>query len=62
MQKREKAVTFKGEPKTLVGPQIKPGTYTNRIVVNDVAPTLAQILGVETPTSSIGRVLAEILN
>jgi thioredoxin-dependent peroxiredoxin len=25
MQKREKAVTFKGEPKTLVGPQLKPG-------------------------------------
>jgi thiol peroxidase len=25
MQKREKAVTFKGDPKTLVGPQLKPG-------------------------------------
>ena len=25
MTKREKAVTFKGEPKTLVGPQLKPG-------------------------------------
>lgn len=25
MQKREKAVTFKGEPKTLVGPQLKVG-------------------------------------
>lgn len=25
MQKREKAVTFKGEPKTLVGPQLKAG-------------------------------------
>ena len=49
-------------PVIFFGPQIKPGTYTNRIVVNDVAPTLAQILGVEAPTSSIGRVLAEILN
>lgn len=25
MQKREKAVTFKGEPKTLIGPQLKTG-------------------------------------
>lgn len=49
-------------PVIFCGPQIKPGTYTNRIVVNDVAPTLARILGVETPTASIGRVLSEILN
>jgi hypothetical protein len=49
-------------PVIFLGPQIKPGTYTNRIVVNDVVPTLAQILGVEAPTSSIGRVLSEILN
>jgi predicted AlkP superfamily pyrophosphatase or phosphodiesterase len=49
-------------PVIFFGPQIKPGTYTNRIVVNDVAPTLAHILGVETPTASIGRVLTEIVN
>jgi arylsulfatase A-like enzyme len=48
-------------PVIFFGPQIKPGTYTSRIVVNDIAPTLAQILGVETPTASIGRVLGEIL-
>jgi predicted AlkP superfamily pyrophosphatase or phosphodiesterase len=49
-------------PVIFFGPQIKPGMYNNRIVVNDIAPTLAQILGVETPTASMGRVLAEILN
>jgi predicted AlkP superfamily pyrophosphatase or phosphodiesterase len=49
-------------PVIFFGSQIKPGTYTGRIAVNDIAPTLAQILGVETPTSSIGRVLGEILN
>jgi thiol peroxidase len=26
MEKRPNAITFKGEPKTLVGPQLKPGT------------------------------------
>jgi hypothetical protein len=29
--------------------------------VNDVAPTLAAILGVETPSGSVGRILSEIL-
>jgi len=38
MQKREKAVTFKGEPKTLVGPQLKPG---------DKAPDFASLAGLE---------------
>ncbi|HLH16640.1 MAG TPA: alkaline phosphatase family protein [Bryobacteraceae bacterium] len=49
-------------PVIFAGPGIKPGTYTGRILVNDIAPTLAQILGVETPAGSIGRVLGEMLN
>jgi thiol peroxidase len=43
MQKREKAVTFKGEPKTLVGPQLKPG---------DKAPDFACLAGLEKVTLS----------
>jgi thiol peroxidase len=41
MQKREKAVTFKGEPKTLVGPQLKAG---------DKAPDFKCLNGL-TPTA-----------
>jgi thiol peroxidase len=41
MQKREKAVTFKGEPKTLIGPQLKPG---------DKAPEFACLIGLEKVT------------
>jgi predicted AlkP superfamily pyrophosphatase or phosphodiesterase len=49
-------------PVIFFGQGIKPGTYTSRIAVNDVAATLASILGVEEPTSSIGRILSEIFN
>jgi hypothetical protein len=31
------------------------------VTINDVAPTLAAILGVETPSGAAGRILAEIL-
>jgi thiol peroxidase len=43
MQKREKAVTFKGEPKTLVGPQLKVGDPAPEFkCLNGLAPvTLA---------------------
>ena len=43
------------------GPGIKPGTYPGRIAVNDIAPTLAALLGTEQPSGSIGRVLSEML-
>lgn len=49
-------------PVIFLGSGIKPGAYREKILVNDIAPTLANMLGVETPTSSIGRVLSEILN
>jgi hypothetical protein len=48
-------------PLIFLGSRVKPGVYSQHVLVNDVAPTLAQILGVETPSGSIGRVLTEIL-
>jgi hypothetical protein len=48
-------------PVIFLGPGIKPGRYANRIAVNDVANTLAAILGVDAPEGSIGRILTEIL-
>jgi predicted AlkP superfamily pyrophosphatase or phosphodiesterase len=42
------------------GPGIKPGTYLGRIAVNDIAPTLAALLGTTEPSGSIGRVLSEM--
>ncbi len=47
-------------PVIFMGAGIKPGRYDNSIVVNDVAPTLATILDVETPSGSVGRVLTEM--
>jgi predicted AlkP superfamily pyrophosphatase or phosphodiesterase len=40
------------------GPGIKPGTYPGTIAVNDIAPTLAALLGTAEPSGSIGRVLS----
>jgi predicted AlkP superfamily pyrophosphatase or phosphodiesterase len=48
-------------PVIFMGPGIKPGRYNGRIAVNDIAPTLATMLDVETPSGSVGRVLDEIL-
>jgi arylsulfatase A-like enzyme len=44
-----------------LGPGIKPGTYPERIAPNDIAPTLAALLGVAQPSGSIGRVLSEMI-
>jgi hypothetical protein len=46
-------------PIVFLGPGIKPGKYTSRAAVNDIAPTLASLLEVEVPSGSVGRVLAE---
>jgi arylsulfatase A-like enzyme len=43
-----------------MGPGIKAGRFDESIVVNDIAPTLATLLGVETPSGSVGRALSEI--
>jgi len=48
-------------PIVFMGPGIRPGRYRKPITVNDIAPTLADLLEVETPSGSAGRVLDEIL-
>ena len=47
-------------PVIFMGPGIKAGRFHEPIAVSDIAPTLATLLGVETPSGSVGRVLAEI--
>jgi type I phosphodiesterase/nucleotide pyrophosphatase len=48
-------------PLVLRGPGIRPGRYDRAVVLNDLAPTLATLLDVETPSGSVGRVLDEAL-
>lgn len=48
-------------PVIFMGPGIKAGSYHDAVAVNDIAPTLATMLGIETPSGSVGRVLSEIL-
>jgi len=47
-------------PVIFLGPGIKPGVYPRSVAVNDIAPTLAYLLGVEQPSGSMGRVLTEL--
>lgn len=48
-------------PVILMGPWFRPGRYHAHVAVNDVAPTVATLLGVEPPSGSAGRVLTEAL-
>jgi predicted AlkP superfamily pyrophosphatase or phosphodiesterase len=48
-------------PVIFLGPGIRPGLYHAPVAVNDIAPTLATILEIETPSGSVGRPLTEIL-
>jgi arylsulfatase A-like enzyme len=48
-------------PLILMGRRIKYGEYSDHVALNDLAPTLATILGVEIPAGSSGRVLTEAL-
>lgn len=48
-------------PVVLMGPWFRPGKYNGPAAVNDIAPTLATLLEVETPSGSVGRVLTEAL-
>ncbi len=48
-------------PVLFMGPGIKPGRYDESIAPNDIAPTLATMLAIQTPSGSSGRVLSEIL-
>jgi hypothetical protein len=48
-------------PMLFLGAQVRPGRYNGNVAVNDIAPTLATMLEIETPSGSIGRVLEEML-
>ena len=48
-------------PVLFMGPRIRPGRYNMTIKPNDIAPTLATILDIQTPSGSSGRVLTEML-
>jgi arylsulfatase A-like enzyme len=43
------------------GNGIRAGLFQNPVTINDVAPTLAALLQVETPSGSSGRILTEIM-
>lgn len=47
-------------PVIFMGAGIRAQRYNGNIVVNDIAPTLATMLDVETPSGSVGRVLTEM--
>ena len=49
-------------PVIFMGPGIKAGQFDETIAVNDIAPTLSTLLGIETPSGSVGRVLREIFD
>jgi predicted AlkP superfamily pyrophosphatase or phosphodiesterase len=48
-------------PVLFMGPGIRSGRYEQAIQPNDVAPTLATMLDLQTPSGSSGRVLTEML-
>ncbi len=48
-------------PLLIMGPGVRPGRYHGGVALNDLAPTLATLLGTETPSGSAGRVLSEAL-
>ena len=48
-------------PVLFLGRGIKPGRYDAAICPNDIAPTLANLLDLQTPSGSSGRVLTEML-
>jgi arylsulfatase A-like enzyme len=47
-------------PVVFWGTQVRPGRYDRNVAVTDVAPTLATLLDVQTPSGSVGRVLDEM--
>ena len=47
-------------PAIFMGPGIKAGRFDQEISINDVAPTLATYLDIETPSGSVGRCLGEM--
>ena len=49
-------------PLILMGRQIRPGTYSNHVALNDLAPTLSTLVDVAIPAGSSGRVLTEAVH
>lgn len=47
-------------PMIFLGRGIRPGRYDDNIRTADIAPTLAALLGVNTPSGSVGRILPVI--
>jgi len=47
-------------PVIFMGTGIKAGHYFQRVAVNDIAPTISAIVGVQEPSGSVGRVLQEM--
>lgn len=48
-------------PIVFMGPGIAPGRYHATVAVNDIAPTVAALVGTSLPSGSDGRVLTEML-
>jgi predicted AlkP superfamily pyrophosphatase or phosphodiesterase len=48
-------------PLIFMGPGIRPGRFVENVTLNDLAPTLATVLQIQTPSGSVGRVLGEII-
>lgn len=48
-------------PVVFMGPVIRAGRYSADARPNDIAPTLADILDLQVPSGSSGRVLTEML-
>ncbi len=48
-------------PVIFLGPGIRAGRYDRRVAVNDVAPTLAALLGLRAPEASAGEPLREVV-
>lgn len=49
-------------PVIFYGAGVRAAQYPEEIAVNDIAPTLSAILGIEAPSGSSGRVLEKVVN
>jgi predicted AlkP superfamily pyrophosphatase or phosphodiesterase len=47
-------------PVMFMGPGVRPGYYDGKVMMQDIAPTLAAMLEIEAPSGSEGRVLYEM--
>jgi hypothetical protein len=48
-------------PLIFYGAGVRPGMYAQQVGISDVAPTLAAILHVETPSGSVGHILEQLI-